>query len=197
MIRSLLANQVRALRRHALYHPVHPSLTTPIEEDSEYKIKRRFSSSTTAMASPTNPREQYKVFLPIQLRWGDNDMYGHVNNVIYYALFDTVINEFLIAQGGLVPTTSDVVGLCVESKCEFYRPLAFPQVAEAGLYVSKIGNSSLRYEVGIFEKGEDQICAHGHFVHVFVSAADQSKPTNFPDNIRRAVESIFVPASAL
>jgi acyl-CoA thioester hydrolase len=108
-----------------------------------------------------------------------NDMYGHANNIWYYAFFDTVINHFLIEQCGLRPTKSAAVGLCVESGCKFFKSVEYPCVVEAGLYVSHTGRSSIRYEVGIFEKGKEEIAAHGHFVHVFVDAQVSLLPLPF------------------
>src|SRR5687768_7809579 len=97
-------------------------------------------------------RDRYRHFLPIPTRWMDNDIYGHVNNVVYYSYFDTVINEYLIRAGGLDITKGEIVGLAVETFCRFHRELTFPEVVEAGLRVGKLGNSSVRYEIAIFKK---------------------------------------------
>jgi acyl-CoA thioester hydrolase len=121
----------------------------------------------------------------------DNDMYGHVNNTEYYSYFDTVINHFLITQAGLDPVQSKSIGLCVESKCNFFAPLEFPAVIEAGLFISHRGSSSIRYEVGIFEKGEEVAAAHGHFVHVFVDEATR-KPMPFSKDISDATDLLLV-----
>lgn len=120
-------------------------------------------------------------------------MYGHVNNTEYYSYFDTVINHFLIKKAGLSPLKSDTIGLCVESQCNFFSPLEFPSVIEAGLYISHKGKSSIRYEVGIFEEGAEEAAAHGHFVHVFVDEVTR-KPMPFPREIGEAVDGIFVRA---
>ena len=98
----------------------------------------------------------------------DNDVYGHVNNVVYYAFFDTVINRYLIAEGGLDIARGAVIGLCVESRCRYRKPIAFPEDVDAGLRVAKLGRSSVTYEMGIFARGEDDAAAEGSFVHVFV-----------------------------
>lgn len=113
-------------------------------------------------------RNAYKHFLPIATRWMDNDVYGHVNNVIYYSYFDTVVNEYLISQGALDIANSAVIGLVVETGCTYFASIAFPEKIDAGLRVAKIGNSSVRYEVALFREGGDIAVAQGHFVHVYV-----------------------------
>jgi len=136
-------------------------------------------------------RDRYPHFLSIQTRWSDNDIYGHVNNVTYYSYFDTVVNCFLIDQGGLDIETDSVIGMAVETMCKFNKPLAYPEVLESGLRVGKLGNSSVRYEIGIFQKGAAEAAAMGHFVHVFVDRAT-GKPAPIPDAIRSALEQIKV-----
>ena len=136
-------------------------------------------------------RSEFPRLLPIQTRWNDNDVYGHVNNVVYYAYFDTVINEWLIAEGGLDPRKSDVIGLCVESQCRYFAPASYPETLEAGLRVAKLGRSSVRYEIAIFRKDVDQAIAFGHFVHVFVDHATR-RPAAFPARIREALERLLV-----
>ncbi len=122
-----------------------------------------------AVAKPApQQRSAYKHFLPIATRWMDNDVYGHVNNVIYYSYFDTVVNEYLISQGALDIAKSTVIGLVVETGCSFFASIAFPEKIDAGLRVTKIGNSSARYEVALFREGGDVAVAQGHFVHVYV-----------------------------
>jgi len=136
-------------------------------------------------------RDRYPHFLSIQTRWSDNDIYGHVNNVTYYSYFDTVVNCFLIDQGGLDIETDSVIGMAVETMCKFNKPLAYPEVLEAGLRVGKLGNSSVRYEIGIFQEGAAEAAAMGHFVHVFVDRAT-GKPAPIPDAIRSVLERIKV-----
>ena len=136
-------------------------------------------------------RDRYPHFLSIQTRWSDNDIYGHGNNVTYYSYFDTVVNCFLIDQGGLDIETDSVIGMAVETMCKFNKPLAYPEVLEAGLRVGKLGNSSVRYEIGIFQEGAAEAAAMGHFVHVFVDRAT-GKPAPIPDAIRSALEQIKV-----
>lgn len=113
-------------------------------------------------------RNAYKHFLPIATRWMDNDVYGHVNNVVYYSYFDTVVNAYLIAQGVLDIKGGALIGLVVETGCNYFAPIAFPEKIEAGLRVARIGNSSVRYEVALFREGVDDAVAQGHFVHVYV-----------------------------
>ena len=132
-------------------------------------------------------RSNFGYVLPIQTRWGDNDVYGHVNNVVYYAYFDTVINRWLVSEGGLDPATSDVIGLCVESQCRYLAPASYPEELACGLRVVLLGRSSVRYEVGVF-RGED-ILALGTFVHVFVGRAAR-RPTPIPDRVRNALERL-------
>lgn len=136
-------------------------------------------------------RADYRHFLAIPTRWMDNDIYGHVNNALYYAFFDTIINTYLIQEGGLDIAAGDVIGLAVETHCQFLRPIAFPEVIEGGLRVAKLGNSSVRYEVGLFKKGEESVAAYGYFVHVFVNRQTR-RPTSIPQAIRTALESLVL-----
>ncbi|MDN3516118.1 thioesterase family protein [Aquisalimonas lutea] len=134
-------------------------------------------------------RADYRVFYPITTRWMDNDLYGHVNNVTYYAYFDTAVNQYLVEEGGLDIHNGPVVGFVVRSSCSYLRPVAFPERIEAGVRVEHLGNSSVQYGVGIFREGDPAVCAHGEFVHVFVDrAANRSVP--IPDTIRAALERL-------
>ena len=139
--------------------------------------------------TPPPTRADYPHFLTIPTRWMDNDIYGHVNNVVYYSYFDTVINRYLIEIGGLDPHGDPVVGLAVETGCRFHRSLAFPDLVHAGLRIGKLGTSSVRYEVGIFRNEEPEACADGHFVHVFVDRASQ-RPVPIPPAMRAAFERL-------
>lgn len=134
-------------------------------------------------------RDDFPRFLSIPTRWMDNDIYGHVNNVVYYSYFDTVINEFLINHGGLDIAVGTDIGLCVESKCQFHRELTFPETVDAGLRVAKLGTSSVRYEIGLFSKQEQSPAATGYFVHVFVDRKSR-KPKPIPEVIRGALETL-------
>jgi acyl-CoA thioester hydrolase len=139
-------------------------------------------------------RADFRHFLAIPTRWMDNDIYGHVNNVVYYSYFDTVVNEHLVRVGGLDIREGPVIGLVVETCCRFHRPLAFPGVVDAGLRVARLGNSSVRYEIGLFAAGEHEPAATGHFVHVWVGRA-ANRPTPVPAAIRAALAPLLVSTS--
>jgi len=142
-------------------------------------------------AAKIENRDDYRYFLNLQTRWMDNDLYGHVNNVTYYSYFDTVVNYFLIEKGGLDIHNAPVIGVVVESHCNYTRSVAYPDLIDCGLRVGHLGNSSVRYEVGIFRNGEADACAAGHFIHVFVER-DSNKPVAIPKQIRDAFEGILV-----
>jgi acyl-CoA thioester hydrolase len=134
-------------------------------------------------------RTAYRHFQRIPTRWMDNDVYGHVNNVQYYSYFDTVVNQYLIEQGVLDIERSPVIGLVVETGCQYFTSIAFPDVVDAGLRVARLGNSSVRYEVGIFRNEEGETAAKGHFVHVYVDRASR-RPAPLPPALREALERI-------
>ena len=142
---------------------------------------------------PQHLRADYRHFQPITTRWHDNDIYGHVNNVVYYSYFDSAVNAYLIERGGLDIHKGEVVGFVVSSSCDYFASIAFPDVLEVGLRVGKLGNSSVQYELAIFKAGEAQACAAGRFVHVFVDRAS-NRPTPIPNNLRRALEALAVAA---
>ncbi|MFO1329393.1 MAG: thioesterase family protein, partial [Rubrivivax sp.] len=119
----------------------------------------------------------------------DNDAYGHVNNVVYYSFFDTAVNRYLIDQGALDVEHGAVIGLVVETQCNYFAPLAFPQTVEAGLRVARIGGSSVRYEVGLFAAGQPESAAAGHFVHVYVDRATR-RPTPLPAALTAALKPL-------
>ena len=131
-------------------------------------------------------RSEYPHFSTQPTRWMDNDVYGHINNALYYGFFDTAINRYLISEGGLDIAEGQVIAFAVESQCQYRHPLAFPDVLEVGLRVGKIGNSSVRYELAIFKQGETYAAASGYFVHVFVSRQTQ-RPVEMPAQIRTAL----------
>jgi acyl-CoA thioester hydrolase len=134
-------------------------------------------------------RGDYPHFETIPTRWGDNDVYGHVNNVEYYAFFDTVINRWLITEGGLDIHDGDVIGVCAESHCTYREGFSFPDDIEAGLRVGKLGNSSVRYEIGLFAAGAAEPSATGWFVHVFVDAGSR-RPAQMPERLRASLERL-------
>ena len=132
-------------------------------------------------------RPGYPHVLAIPTRWKDNDVYGHVNNVEYYSYFDTVINAYLIAEGGLDIHAGETIGLCAESHCRFDAAVTFPETIDAGLRVGKLGRTSVRYEIGLF-RGDERV-AEGWFVHVFVDR-ETRRPSEIPAGIRDALERI-------
>ncbi|MEH6581126.1 MAG: thioesterase family protein [Halioglobus sp.] len=134
-------------------------------------------------------RADYKVIYPISTRWSDNDIYGHVNNVMYYSYFDTAANRYLIEEGGLDITDGNIVGFVVNSGCEYHAPIAYPEPIEAAVRVDRLGNSSVQYGIAIFKVGVEAAVAHGHFVHVFVERA-ANKSVAIPVNLREALERI-------
>jgi acyl-CoA thioester hydrolase len=136
-------------------------------------------------------RSDFRHFHEITTRWMDNDAYGHVNNVVYYSWFDTVVNEFLISHQVLDVEKSNVIGLVIETQCNYFASVAFPDKVTAGVSVSKLGNSSVRYELGIFKADETEACAQGHFVHVYVDRASR-RPVLLPDALRLLLQSIKV-----
>ena len=137
-------------------------------------------------------RDGYRRFLEIPTRWMDNDVYGHVNNVVYYSFFDTVVNEYLVSSGTLDVEESPVIGLVVETGCRYFKPMAFPDAVHAGLRVAHLGKSSVRYEIGLFRNDEDSAVAQGHFVHVYVDR-ESRRPAPLPEEARAALERLKVP----
>ncbi|MDQ3758663.1 MAG: acyl-CoA thioesterase [Actinomycetota bacterium] len=135
-------------------------------------------------------RDRYPHLRSIPTRWADNDVYGHVNNVEYYAFFDTVINAWLIDRGGLDIHGGDVIGLCAESHCRYFAAIAFPDVVEAALRVGHLGETSVRYEIALFREGAEDAIAQGWFVHVFVNRAER-RPTPIPDRLRDSLEELL------
>jgi acyl-CoA thioester hydrolase len=138
-----------------------------------------------------DPRSAYRHFRAISTRWMDNDVYGHVNNVVYYSYFDTVVNQYLIDARVLDIERSPVIGLVVETQCNYFSPLTFPDTVHAGLRVARLGSSSVRYEVGLFRNDESAASAQGHFVHVYVDRASR-RPAALPDELRSALGALLV-----
>lgn len=133
-------------------------------------------------------RDAYRLFRPIGTRWMDNDVYGHVNNVVYYSWFDTLVNGYLVERGALDVERGETIGLVVETHCNYFVPLQFPQTVEAGLRVAGTGRSSVRYDIGIFAQSEALTAARGHFVHVYVDRATR-RPVPLPAKLLAALES--------
>jgi acyl-CoA thioester hydrolase len=136
-------------------------------------------------------RDRYKHFQVIPTRWMDNDAYGHVNNVIYYSYFDTVVNELLIARGLLNIQRSEAIGYVVETRCNFFSPITFPDTVHAGLRVAALTEKSVRYEIGLFREGEPLAAAQGHFVHVYVNRSTR-RATPIPEATRAVLASLLI-----
>ena len=143
---------------------------------------------TQTKPEPSN-RGEYRHFTLITTRWMDNDVYGHVNNVVYYSWFDTAVNATLIEQGVLDIHGGQTIGLVIETQCNYFAPLAFPQTIEAGIRVAKLGTSSVRYEVGLFAQGEPLTAAKGHFVHVYVDR-ESRRPVPLPTPLKQFLETL-------
>lgn len=144
------------------------------------------------MAEAPETRDRYRHFEPVTTRWNDNDVYGHVNNMVYYGYIDTAVNRFLVTEGGLDILRSPVIGVVVESMCRFRKPIGYPDNVEVGIRTGKLGTSSVRYEVGVFREGDVEAAAEGHFVHVFVNR-ETMRPIAIPERIRAALERLVLP----
>ena len=139
-------------------------------------------------SSPT--RDGYPHFETISTRWMDNDVYGHVNNVVYYSFFDTAVNRYLIEQGALNPAAGEVIGLVVETHCNSFSPLSFPQPVQAGVRVAHAGRSSVRYEIALFAQDQERAAAAGHFVHVYVDRLTRRPIDRFPEALEKALHPL-------
>lgn len=137
-------------------------------------------------------RADYRFFLEIPTRWMDNDVYRHVNNVTYYSWFDTVVARFLLGTGAVNLVDSPVIGVVVETLCRYHAPVAFPETVTAGLRVERLGTTSIRYGIAIFREGEATASAEGHFVHVYVDRATQTRPQPLPEPLRLAAAALVV-----
>jgi acyl-CoA thioester hydrolase len=135
-------------------------------------------------------RADYVHFSRITTRWMDNDVYGHVNNVVYYSYFDTVVNKFLIDGECLDIERSDIVGLVIETQCQYFRSITFPDTVDAGIRVTKLGTSSVRYEVGLFRNDDETAAAQGYFVHVYVDR-ETNRPSSIPDAVRKLLSTLM------
>jgi acyl-CoA thioester hydrolase len=145
---------------------------------------------TTASRPSPQPRSAYRHFSSISTRWMDNDAYGHINNVVYYSYFDTVVNRYLIEAGVLDVQRSPVIGLVVETHCNYFSPLSFPQTVDTGLRVARLGTSSVRYEIGLFGGGAPLAAACGHFVHVYVDRQTR-RPAPLPPAMKVALQGLL------
>ena len=136
-------------------------------------------------------RSDYSYFHSITTRWADNDIYGHINNVVYYSYFDTVANQYLIEFADFNPVSAPVIGVIVHSNCNYIKAIAYPDKIEAGLTVKKLGRSSVTYGIGVFRQGESAACAYGEFVHVFVNRKN-NLPMSIPTKIRESLQKILI-----
>jgi len=156
--------------------------------------------SSSAATLKARRREDYKFFLTYRSRWSDNDQYAHVNNSVYYHLFDSVVNTYLIENCNLLPTSSPLIGLVASSYCHFFSPASFPDKLDLGLRVSQLGSSSVTYEVGVFREGEDIPNAVGGYTHVFVESKSR-RSTPMAAGTREGLAKLFTasdkPASRL
>jgi acyl-CoA thioester hydrolase len=141
---------------------------------------------------PAESRERFIYWQSVPTRWLDNDQYGHVNNAHYYSFIDTIVNKMLVEKQVLKGPHWDAIGLVIASGCEFMAPISFPDVIDCGLRIGKIGNTSLRYEVGLFQQGERQPCAVGHFTHVFVDPTTR-RPVPLAAAVRAAMTELVAP----
>jgi acyl-CoA thioester hydrolase len=151
------------------------------------------ASSNDSLRRAPEPRSAYAAFSPISTRWMDNDVYGHVNNAVYYSYFDTAVNGLLVAAGALDIHAGGVIGLVVETQCNYFAPIAFPQAVMAGVRVAKKGRSSVRYEIGLFADDEPLSAASGHFIHVYVDRATR-RPVSLPSALDAVLQS-WIPTS--
>ena len=146
---------------------------------------------STATKPTPHHRNSYRAFRSIPTRWADNDMYGHVNNVVYYSWFDTAVNAHLIERGALDIHGGDTIGLVIETQCNYFAPITFPQTVEAGIRVAQAGRSSVRYEIALFAEGAETAAAQGHFVHVYVDRVTQ-RPVQLPEALQQVIDSLKV-----
>ena len=137
------------------------------------------------------PRSAFKFFRSLATRWLDNDVYGHVNNAVYYQWFDTAVNAYLIEHQALDIHQGQTIGLVVETQCHYFSPLAFPQTVETGIRVARIGTSSVRYEVGVFGTQQTLSAAHGHFIHVYVDQSTRRPVSQLPATLKTALEPLL------
>lgn len=157
-----------------------------------FRSGRRSEGTALTEHALRSQRSDYKAFRTIQTRWMDNDVYGHLNNVVHYSLFDTAVNAWLIENGVLDPHSGGQIGLVVETGCRYFREMSFPDVVSAGIRVARLGTSSVRYEVGLFRNAEQDAAAEGFFVHVYVDRATR-RPQPLDEDLRRALEVLLTP----
>jgi acyl-CoA thioester hydrolase len=153
-------------------------------------IFRGMSETRSKRPAPAR-RSDYPHAQALTTRWMDNDAYGHVNNVVYFSFFDTVVNTYLIGSGALDIQQGDLIGLVVDVGCQYLSPLTYPETVTAGLRVAHVGRSSVRYEIALFAEGSDTAAAQGHFVHVYVDRKSR-RPVELPTALRQVLEPLFL-----
>ncbi|MBL28594.1 MAG: thioesterase [Rhodospirillaceae bacterium] len=147
------------------------------------------------MTDDTRPRRSdFPYFMVMQTRWNDNDIYGHMNNVVYYQLLDTAVNRYMVEEGDFRFAEADAIGLVAETRCRYFAPLRFPDIIEAGMSVTRLGNRAVTWSIGLFKGKDEDAAAVGHFVHVFVDRTEQSRTVPIPASIRAALERLVVDA---
>jgi acyl-CoA thioester hydrolase len=147
------------------------------------------------MTDDTRPRRSdFPYFMVMQTRWNDNDIYGHMNNVVYYQLLDTAVNRYMVEEGDFRFAEADTIGLVAETRCRYFAPLRFPDIIEAGMSVTRLGNRAVTWSIGLFKGKDEDAAAVGHFVHVFVDRTEQSRTVPIPAPIRAALERLVVDA---
>lgn len=134
-------------------------------------------------------RDVFAQFYRLDTRWADNDIYGHVNNVAYYSYFDTVVNRYLIEEGGLSPLEDSVVGYVVNSGCDYFSPVAHPAILELGLRITRLGTKSVSWEIGVFTPKSERSSVTGRFTHAFVDR-QSNQAVAIPDTLRSAIERL-------
>lgn len=140
---------------------------------------------------PRMLRTHYPYWRQLQTRWGDNDIYGHMNNVVHYQLFDTVVNRFYAEDAGWDPATSEAIGITPETRCRYFKQLRYPDPVDAGVRAARVGRTSLVFDIGLFRSGDSDPAAIGHFVHVFVARASQHRTVPVPPGILAAVRRLM------
>ncbi|MGE0799184.1 MAG: acyl-CoA thioesterase [Lautropia sp.] len=151
--------------------------------------------TAASVPAPPSPRAAYPHLRLITTRWADNDVYGHVNNVVYFSYFDTVVNQYLIERGVLDIAGGAVIGLVVDNACRYFQPLQFPDLVHAGLAVERLGNSSVIYRIGLFRGEDPDPAAQGRFVHVYVDR-ESRRPVSLPPGLRRVLEPLSMNGAA-
>jgi acyl-CoA thioester hydrolase len=159
---------------------------------SSSRVEEMSATANEPIRRGPEPRARYAAFRPITTRWMDNDVYGHVNNVVYYSFFDTAVNGLLMEAGVLDIHRGEVIGLVVETQCNYFAPIAFPQAIAAGVRVAQLGHSSVRYEIGLFAGDAPDSAAAGHFIHVYVDRVTR-RPVPLPEPLKAVLQSWMVP----